>query len=93
MLTALLWVLYPIAIQVERGGWWQLLWPVTILAWIVDVLANWTELSLLMLELPREPTFSQRLSRLVRSTGWRSDLARRIAPVLNQIAPSGSHIK
>lgn len=92
-MTILLWVLYPIAIQYERGGWWYLVAPITFIAWVVDVIANCTELSLLFLEFPREPTFSQRLSRLVRSTGWRSDLARRIAPVLNQIAPSGSHIK
>jgi hypothetical protein len=94
MMTVLLWVLYPIAIQIERGGWWRLLTPVALLALAVDVLANWTELSLLLWQWPGRGvwTFSQRLSILIYVTGWRGDLARKIAPVLNAIAPSGRHI-
>jgi hypothetical protein len=95
MMTLLLALLYPIAIQIERGGWWRILAPVTILALIVDLLANFTELSLAMWEYPRrgEWTFSTRLERLIREQGWRSDIARFVSRILNYIAPSGKHIK
>ena len=95
MLTLLLWLLYPLAIQYQRGGVWLILAPVAIIAFIVDVLANYTELVLLFGDTPRrgEYTFSNRLFRLQTGTGWRGDLARYIVRVLNAIAPSGLHIR
>lgn len=94
-MTLLLALLYPIAIQIERGGWWRILAPITILALLVDVLANFTELSLAMWEWPHrgEWTFSTRLERLIREQGWRGDIARPVARILNFIAPSGKHIQ
>lgn len=95
-MTILIALLYPIAIQYERGGWWRVVAPVTALALVIDVAANWTELSLAMWELPRrgEWTFSTRLERLVLLSGWRGNVARCIARMLNWIAPpSHPHIK
>jgi len=61
-MSLLLFLLYPIAIQFERGGAWRLLLPVILLALVIDILANYTELALVF-GLPRrgEWTFSQRL--------------------------------
>jgi len=94
-MTVLLALLFPVAIQYERGGWYRLLLPITLLALVVDVAANWTELSLVFWELPKpgEYTFSSRLERLVLSATWRGAVARRVATVLNLIAPSHRHIK
>ena len=90
----LLALLYPFAIQYERRGWWYTVLPITLLAYVVDVIANYTELAVLTWDFPRqyEYTFSQRLSRLIHDTGWRGSVARPIALVLNRIAPSGRHI-
>lgn len=94
-MTLLLALLYPLAVQYERGGWWRIVAPVTALALLIDVLANYTELSLAMWECPKrgEWTFSIRLERLVREQGWRGDIARPVSNILNFIAPSGKHIK
>jgi hypothetical protein len=93
--TLLLALLYPIAIQYERGGWWLLVTPITVVAMLIDVAANWTELSLALWEWPKpyEYTFSDRLSRLIHEQGWRSDIARFVSRILNYIAPSGKHIQ
>ncbi|QDL55292.1 hypothetical protein [Rhodoferax aquaticus] len=96
MITLLLALLYPIAIQIERGGWWRLLAPVTLFALLVDVIANYTELVVLTFDFPRrgEWTFSTRLERLVLSSDWRGRAARPISRLLNWIAPTGHpHIK
>ena len=95
-MTLLLALLYPLAIQIERGGWWRCVAPVTVLALLIDVAANHTELALLLWEWPRrgEWTFSTRLERLVLTTGWRGRVACGIARVLNWLAPPGHpHIK
>ena len=93
-MTLLLWVLYPLAIQAERGGLWRVayvLWP---LALAIDIAANHTELALLTADFPRrgEWTFSQRLGRLRRRADWRGDFALYTSRVLDAIAPSGRHI-
>ena len=94
MLTILLWLLYTPAIQYQRGGLWHILAPFAILAFVVDVLANYTELALLTWDFPRsgEYTFSNRLYRLQGNEDWRGKPARYIVRVLNAIAPSGLHI-
>ena len=64
---------------------------------VIDVLANWTVLSVYLLELPLIPsqwaniewTFSTRLERLVTEQGWRSRIAWPIARLLNWLAPPG----
>ena len=90
----LLLPLYAIGIQVERGGWWLILLPVTAVALLLDVLLNYTELALLTLDRPRsgEWTFSTRLSRLYNSEGWRGHFARYLKRGLDAIAPGGLHI-
>ena len=94
MLTLLLTLLYPLAVQIERGGAWRLLAPVTLLALLIDVLANYTELALLTWDWPRahEYTFSTRLKRLKRSPGWRGRLAQPVVAFLNHFAPNGAHV-
>ena len=93
-MSLLLALLYPIAVQYERGGAWRLLAPVTLLALAIDVLANYTELALLTWDRPRahEYTFSTRLKRLKRSPGWRGRLARPVVAYLNHFAPGGQHV-
>jgi hypothetical protein len=67
-----LMILYPIAIQGLRGGLWRVLLPLTVVAWVVDVVANYTELALLTWDFPRkgEHTFSTRCERLITQQGW-----------------------
>ena len=93
-MTILLWILYPIAIQYERGGWWRAMFPITAIALIVDIIANYTELALLTWDFPKagEYTFSQRLVRLNKEDGFRGIMARYITKILDVIAPSGKHI-
>ena len=94
MMTILLWVLYPLAIQVERGGAWRVFYVVWPIALVVDIVANYTELTLLTWDRPLwgEWTFSIRLKRLTTDPTWRGGLARYIAKILDVIAPSGKHI-
>lgn len=77
-MTILLALLYPIAVQYDRGGWWRLLAPVTFPALVIDVIANYTELALITWDFPAkgEWTFSTRLKRLQYYTGWRGSFAR-----------------
>lgn len=91
-----LWPLYIIGVQYERGGWWRLVAPITLIALALDVLLNFTELALLMWDWPRdryELTFSNRLKRLVLDGGWRGAFARFVANrMLNPFAPNGKHV-
>jgi hypothetical protein len=91
----LLLPLYFIAIQYERGGSWRWLKLFGFAALIIDVILNFTELAILTLDIPKkgEWTFSKRLTRLQYNTDWRGDFARYLSGCLNQIAPSGIHIK
>lgn len=72
-MTLLLALLYPFAIQYQRGGKWEtyLKWLAVITA-VIDVIANYTELALLTWDFPRagERTFSQRCARLIHQDGW-----------------------
>ena len=92
-MSLLLALLYPIAIQYERGGLWWCVLPITFVAFIVDVLANWGELALIYGK-PKadEWTFSQRLKRLSYLEGWRGDLARWCVGYCNRWAPKHNHI-
>jgi hypothetical protein len=94
-MTILLALLFPLAIQYERKGWWYLVLPVTLSAFVVDVIANYTELAFLLWDFPRqgEYTFSQRLHRLQYANGLRGLISRKIVLTLNYISPSGQHIK
>ena len=93
-MSILLLILYPFAIQIERGGLWRLLLPVTLLALIVDVVANYTELALLTWDWPAkgEWTFSTRLVRLQYYSGWRGYFARCVVNYTDFFDPDGKHI-
>jgi len=77
-MTIILMLLYPIAVQAERGGWWLLVTPITFMALVVDVWCNYTELALITWDFPAkgEWTFSTRLRRLQYYPGWRGSFAR-----------------
>lgn len=93
-MSLLLLVLYPFAIQFERGGWWRLLFPLTLLALIVDVWCNYTELALLTWDRPAkgEYTFSTRIKRLQYYPGWRGGFARLVRDYTNFFDPQGDHV-
>jgi hypothetical protein len=93
-MSLLLLILYPFAIQVERGGLWRLMLPVTVLALVVDVIANYTELALLTWDWPtrNEWTFSTRCVRLQYYPGWRGAVARATQAYTNYFDPQGDHI-
>lgn len=46
LITAFTALLYPIAIQFKKGGWWRTLTPLTLLVAMTDVIANYTEVAL-----------------------------------------------
>ena len=93
-MSILLAFLYPIAIQSERGIWYEILLtlililPITL---ILDICANYTELALLTWDFPRvgEYTFSKRLERLQ----YTAPRYAKLVSILNTISPSGKHIK
>lgn len=92
----LLWVLYVIGIQYQRGGWWRVCLVAALPAIVLNVLMNFTVLALITWDWPRkgEWTFSNRLSRLILDTGWRGTLAWYTARyLLDRFDPDGVHIK
>lgn len=92
-MSLILLIFYPLAIQVERGKWWYLVAPLTILIAIVDIIANHTELALVY-GWPKsgEWTFSQRLKRLSYLADWRGDLARWCIWYTNYFDPQHDHV-
>lgn len=62
-----LWLRYIVAINYEKGGWWNLLVPLAIKAVWLDIKLNYTLFSLFMSDKPREGeyTISKHLERLV----------------------------
>jgi len=94
MISLLLASLYPLAVQVERKGFWYILAPFTFIVLIIDVIANYTELALITLDFPKqgEYTFSTRLKRLQHDKGWRGYYAAYVILYLNFFAPNGKHV-
>jgi hypothetical protein len=89
-----LFLCYAIWIQHERGGWCKVLHFFGIVGFPVDVFANYTTLAIIFWRWPGKSfTFSKHLSPLSALPGRRGDLARKVAAILNRIAPSGAHIK
>lgn len=81
-------------IQYKRGGWWNILAPFAVLVFILDVLANYTEITLFAAELPKagEYSISKRLFRLQSQVGVIGDISRWVVGVLNAATPGGVHI-
>jgi len=95
MIDLLCLLLYPalVGLSNPKKNWYLL--PVTILAWIVDFVANFTTISILVGSLPKggEWTFSQRLERLCKETGPDQQLFIEISKKLNRVDPLHQHIK
>lgn len=90
----LLAVLYPIAVQYERGGRWRWLFVFYAAAGLLSTLVNFTWITLITRDLPRkrEITTSQRCERLVYADGFSGVLARAIARYTNYFDPTPPHI-
>lgn len=87
MLSILLLVLYPVAIQYEVRQW-----RIKYLYWLtglIDIAANYTELALLTADFPEsgEYTFSTRLIRLRKGNWYNRLWARAVIPYLNFFQP------
>lgn len=87
--------LFPLCIQIMRGGVWYLLAPIVMVFGIVDIMANYSILALLMMDIPQrgEWTFSRRLERLCLRSDWRGSISRRISYGLNAFTPDYKHIE
>lgn len=92
-MSLLLMLLYPVAIQYERGGGWRLLAPITLVAAAINVLVNYTEMALIY-DLPRkgEWMLSRRLWRLSYFPGWRGRLATWMIFYTGRFDPDGVHV-
>ena len=93
-MSLLLALLYPFAMLYKRGGWWQIVYVITLPAYVLDIIVNYTELALLTWDFPRkgEYTFSKRLQRLQYNTDFRGWIAHKIIPFLDYFDPEGKHI-
>ncbi len=72
--------LTPLAIRIGTAWYW--------ICAVWDVVCNWTICCLIFGELPQEPTLSQRLRRLVFTSGWRQKRAVWVAVTfVNPLSP------
>lgn len=68
-------------------------YPVLFVGLALDIVLNWTVMTVLLLELPKESTISSRLKRHNEvGTGWRMHVVRFFEPLLDPFDPSGDHI-
>lgn len=68
--------------------------PIAATAILLDVLVNATLATLVFVDLPREWTLSQRLSRYLPQDGWRARVALWLGDrLLDPFDPSGSHLR
>lgn len=93
-LPVVLFALYPLAVQYERGGWCTLLFPLYAAAGLLSAYLNYTTFVPYTWDVPRkgENTFSQRCERLVFDEGWRGVIARLVAAFTNRWDPTSPHI-
>lgn len=91
----LLWLGFVLTMRVAHL-WKTLPWPARVLglpaalfSWVLDVFLNLTLCTVVFVDLPREPTITQRLHRYQRErTDWRARLARWVcANLLNPFDP------
>lgn len=99
-----LWPLYVFAMALYRAHLtgratlfaWLLAWPLIAAAVILDIALNYTLFALVTADFPKrgEWTFSQRLNRIIRGTGWRARVATWLADnLLDPYDPTGQHIR
>jgi hypothetical protein len=89
-----LFFLYTYGVRYFRGGWYRCWAPVTILAFLVDVFANYTSLCMLG-GWPKkgEYTFTSKLFRMMQESGLDQELYVQLALKLNRISFPVVHIK
>lgn len=93
VLTAFTAVAFPVAIQYKQGGLFWLLAPFALLLWVVDVVANYTELALIF-GWPEagDHTISARVRRMRTSPlESRRALAELLQVYLDACEPDGKH--
>jgi len=93
ILTAFTAVAYPVAIQYKRRGLFWLLAPLGLLVWLIDVLANYTELAIVF-GWPEDGdhTISARVRRMRTSPlESRRALAELLQVYLDACEPDGKH--
>lgn len=93
ILTAITALAYPIAIQYKRGGLWRILAPISLLVWLIDILANYTEMSIVF-DWPEkgDHTITSRVRRMQSSPlQARKDLASILQIYLDACEPDGKH--
>lgn len=97
----LLWALYLAVMNLRRAKStgqlsrtaYVLGLPLLIVGLVLDVLINFGPMSVILLELPRELTVSERLERHnLESTGWRKSVAVWFEPLLDPFDHTGNHI-
>ncbi len=87
-----LFILYCLWIQHERGGWWKVCHLFGVPGAVLDIFSNYTTLALIFGWPGRAFTFSKHLKPLSLLDGWRGRVANMVADILDRIAPSGNHI-
>ena len=94
-MPTILLALYAVFIQHERAGWWDFCWLVCVIFYPFNMLVAHTVFPLLMWRKPRkgEIFVSRQIAGMLLDTGWRGNIARRIAYLLNILAPSGDHFQ
>ncbi len=93
ILTAFTAIAYPTCIQFKRGGLFWLLAPFAALVWLIDVLANYTELAIVF-GWPEagDHTISARVRRMRTSPlESRRALAELLQVYLDACEPDGKH--
>ena len=93
ILTAFTAVAFPVAIQYKQGGLYWLLAPLGLLVWVVDVVANYTELALIFgWPVAGDYTISARIRRMRTSShDSRRELAALLQTYLDACEPDGKH--
>ena len=67
--------------------------PVLFVGYVLDAILNIVVMTVILLELPKELTVSERLKRHNQdSGGWRKSVALWFEPLLDPFDPSGNHI-
>ena len=88
MISIITLLCYPLAIQYEVRNW-RWLYPFAVTIFVLDVIANYTELVVLTQDFPEagEYTFSKRLERLRNGNAWHRFIAHLVIPYLNYFQP------
>lgn len=76
-----------------KGITYSLAVPLLLFGLVLDTVVNWTIMSVILLEFPREFLVTQRLKRYYKDRTWRGKFARWFSrTLLDLFDPSGNHI-